>query len=514
MNYKHLLFFIGGYIILFFLLFPGYRFVMDPDATGYFSVAEHLAKGDFYNSINGIWSPLGSWILAPFLKFGFDAVVTEKYLNGLYGLISLIAFFYFIKKFRIDFFNEIAIIATALLLILYFVFSRQFGDLLQVQFLLLYLNIICSKNFNKNYTGIILAAVIGGIGFYAKAYIFYFTLVHLSLAIYLSEENFSEKIITKQIIQKILIAIAVLFFVSSFWILTLQSKYGHFVIGEKQITGTLSAQYSQQRVIIYPPPYKDSYSVFDDISFFKFKTITPFTSVKLFTNQCKLIFFNFLSLIKCLNEFSFASIIIILTGFFLFFKKRVFMNKTTLLLLSFIAVWPSGFLLFHVESRFLWIIALCILALAGIIFTPVLNSSKEKIYYLFFFLIAGSFCLYAITELQVQYGTGKNYFEIADAFKKNNIKGNILTANQSDQDLSKSIVINYLAKCRHYGPFVRDYTTEEILEAVKTYNINYFISYYATPYQKQLLLTSNLALNATYVYKDIYPGIIVLSFNK
>lgn len=514
MNYKHLLFFISGYIILFFLLFPGYRFVLDPDATGYFSVAEHLAKGDFYNSINGIWSPLGSWILAPFLKAGFDAILTEKYLNGLYGLISLISFFYFIKKLQINFFNEIIIMVASLLLILYFVFSRQFGDVLQVMFLLFYLNIICSKNFSKNYKGIILAAVIGGIGFYAKAYTFYFTLVHLPLAIYLSGEIFSKKIITKQIIKKILTAITVLFFISSFWILTLQSKYGHFVIGEKQITGTLSAQYNQQRVIIYPPPYKDSYSVFDDISFFKFKTITPFTNIKLFTNQCKLIFFNFLSLIKCLNEFSFASITVILISVFLFFKEKTFINKKNLLLLSFIAVWSSGFLLFHVESRFLWIIALCIVALAGIIFTPLLNSSKEKFYRLFFLLIAGSFCLYAITGLQVQYGTGKNYFEIAGAFKKNNIKGNILTANQSDQDLSKSIVINYLAKCRHYGPFVRDYTTEEILEAVKTYNINYFMSYYATPYQKQLLLTSDLALNATYVYKDIYPGIILLSFNK
>ena len=152
--------------------------------------------------------------------------------------------------------------------------------------------------------------------------------------------------------------------------------------------------------------------------------------------------------------------------------------------------------------------------LGGIILSEFLHIYKKKNTYLFCLLIIGSFCLYPILLLKYQYGTGKNLFEIADAFKKKNIKGNILTANQSDDDLSKSIIINYLAKCRHYGPYVRDYTSEEILGAIKDYSIDYFILYYSTPTQKQLLLTGDLALNASFVYRDIYPGVIVLSFRK
>jgi len=42
------------YVSLFFILFPGYRYVIDPDPTRYFIVGEQLAKGNFHNSVSGI----------------------------------------------------------------------------------------------------------------------------------------------------------------------------------------------------------------------------------------------------------------------------------------------------------------------------------------------------------------------------------------------------------------------------------------------------------------------------
>ena len=72
----------------------------------------------------------------------------------------------------------------AVLLILQFTFNRLFDDLLQLLFMLLYLNIICSKKFGTNYKGIVLAGFIGGIAFYTKSYAFYFVLIHLPIVIY------------------------------------------------------------------------------------------------------------------------------------------------------------------------------------------------------------------------------------------------------------------------------------------------------------------------------------------
>ena len=516
MNRKHLLLFLGGYILLFFLFFPAYRYIMDPDATGYLSVAEQLARGNIYDSINGIWNPLNSWIVAPFLHFGFDGILTQKYLNGIYGLISLTAYFYLIKKLQINFLLEIALMTGASLLILFFSFGRLFGDLLQVLFLLLYLNVVLSKNFSKNYKKIILAALIAGIGFYAKAYTLYFAIVHLPLAIYLSEKSSSVKIISWQTVKKMATAVFVLLFTVSFWMITLKTKYKDYIPAQKQITGTLSQQYNQPRILFYTPPYKDGYSIIDDISYFNQETITPFTNSKLFIYQLKLVRANFLQLVDSLNELSFMLIMIVVIAFFVLNKFNQPDRTKIILLLSFIITWCSGFLFFHVESRFLWVIPLSVLALAGIMLTPVFTSNyfKRKYLILFTFLITASFCLYPVVEMKLNYGGGKHLFEIAEAFKKNGIQGNILMANQSNDDFSKSIIINYLSKCRHYGPFVRDYSTQEILKGIKEYDINYFILYYSTPFQKEQLLTADLALHATHIYKDIYPGVIVLSFTS
>ncbi|HEX7457805.1 MAG TPA: hypothetical protein VF301_05180, partial [Ginsengibacter sp.] len=488
MKSKHLLFFLTIYTSLFFILFPGYRYVIHPDSTGYLSVAEQLAKGNFHNSINGIWSPLGSWILTPFIKLNFDEILTTKYLNGFYGFLSLIAFFYLLKKFKVRFFIETAIMIGAVLLILQFSFNRLFDDLLHLLFMLLYLNIICSKKFGTNYKAIVLAGFIGGIAFYVKSYAFYFILIHLPIVIYLSGRKNSKNKITLSFLKKTFAGIIVLFVTVSFWIITLNLKYGHFILGQQNITGSLSPAYNQPRVVFYAPPFANAYSIFDDISYKKFNNITPFTNGKIFLAQLKLIVFNALKTIEHFNDFSFAFIIIILISTFLIAGKfKSFSNQNNIVLLfSFIIIWPLGFLLFHVEPRYLWIIDLSVLILAGVLLSFLIDnySFNKKYLYLFSLIIIGSFYLYPLTELRNQYGSGKNYFEIANALKQNNIKGNLLFSNQSNEDFSESVIINYLAKCRHYGPFTTDYTMQEVLDAIKEYHINYFILYYNTPFQK------------------------------
>ena len=207
---------------------------------------------------------------------------------------------------KIRFFIEIAIMIAAILLILHFAFFRLFGDLLELLFLLLYLNIICSKNFSSNYKGIILAAFVGGIGFYAKAYTFYFAMAHLPLAIFLAGRKDSKNRINLNFIKKTAVAFIVLFATVIGWIIALNLKYGHYTLGQQNITGSLSPAYHQPRVPFYAPPFANAYSIFDDISYQKFTNITPFTSGKLFLAQLKLIAFNSIKTIGHFNDFSFV----------------------------------------------------------------------------------------------------------------------------------------------------------------------------------------------------------------
>src|ERR1700744_5527994 len=90
------------YVVLFFLLFPSYKYWVDPDAISYINVARLFAKGEYFASLNAYWSPLASWLLVPFIKTGADPVLSAKYINGILGLLTLYSTYSLTDKFVIN----------------------------------------------------------------------------------------------------------------------------------------------------------------------------------------------------------------------------------------------------------------------------------------------------------------------------------------------------------------------------------------------------------------------------
>ncbi len=515
MTIRHLLFFLAGYLLIYGILFHGFQFVMDPDATGYFSVAEKIVRGNYSDSVNGIWSPLSSWILVPFLKYGFDPIISAKLLNGFYGFISVSVFFSLVKKFRFLFFIEIALMAWVVLLLIDFAFSRLFADMLLVLILLIYLNILCNDHFGKNYRSIIWIAVIGTLGFYTKAYTFYFLLIHLPLTIIIIDYKKTNRWFSNISLKKIALFLLVFLFTTSFWIITLNNKYGHYVVGQKNISGTISNIYQPKRVVVSVPPEGD-YALFDDISNVDTQNLTPFTNWRTFIVQAKLTVVNIVFLIGAFNEFSFAFILVLLVCLYFIFSRNNFFysSKKMLILLSFATLWPLGFLLFSIQPRFIWIEDIIVMLLCGILLSKFISAGliRNRLPYIFSFILISSFYIYPLWELKLQYREGENLFDIASALKKNSINGKMMASFKSSDDYSNSIMINYLNHSTYYGPYTHTASINEISEAIKTFHIDYYIFYYATPFEKDSFLNSSLVTQASHIYENIYPGIIVLTF--
>ncbi|MFS8081883.1 MAG: hypothetical protein ACMG51_00415 [Ginsengibacter sp.] len=515
MTTRHLLFFLTGYLLVYGILFHGFQFVMDPDATGYFSVAEKIVRGNYFDSVNGIWSPLSSWILVPFIKYGFDPIISAKILNGFYGFISVWVFFSMIKKFKIHLFIEIALMTGVVILLIDFAFSRLFADMLLVLILLIYLNILCNENFGKNYRSIVGIAIIGALGFYTKAYTFYFVLIHLPLTILIIDYKKTTRWLSINSLKKIAVFLLVFLFTTSFWIVTLNNKYGHYVIGQKNISGTISNIYQPKGVVVSVPPEED-YALFDDISNVDTQNLTPFTNWRTFIVQAKLTIVNIVMLIGAFNEFSFAFMLVLIICFYFIFSRNNFFyrSKKMLILLSFASLWPLGFLLFSIQPRFIWIEDIIVMLLAGILLSKLISYGliKTTLSYIFSFLIICSFYLYPLWELKLQYRGGENLFDISVALKKNNISGKMMASFKSSDDYSNSIMINYLNHSKYYGPYTHNASIYEISEAIKVYHINYYIFYYATPFEKDTFLNCSLTAQANHIYDNIYPGIIVLTF--
>ena len=240
MNNRQLILILFIYSVLFIVLFPSYQYLINPDATGYLSVSEKIANKNYFNSINGIWSPLGSWLLVPFIKMGGDAIFFSKCLNGFYGFLSLIFIFKLLKKLEVDSFILKIIMILSIFLVLNFAFALLFGDFILLMILLGYLNIIMQKNFSKKKSSIIIASFIGAIAFYAKAYSFYFIILHLPITILFLEKKNCGKYFSILSLKKLFLALSVFLITTSFWLFALHHKYGNFILGQKNITGTLT----------------------------------------------------------------------------------------------------------------------------------------------------------------------------------------------------------------------------------------------------------------------------------
>ena len=82
-----LLFAIAGLILL-----PVYQTGFSPDTTAYLIVAEHYLHGRWDEAINGLWGPLASWLLAPFLGLGINGLTAFRFINLAAATGTLLAF--------------------------------------------------------------------------------------------------------------------------------------------------------------------------------------------------------------------------------------------------------------------------------------------------------------------------------------------------------------------------------------------------------------------------------------
>ncbi len=505
------------YTILFFLLLPLYQYVLDIDAISYIHVAERFAKGEYYYSINGYWSPLISWILVPFIKAGFDPVLSAKYINGLLGLLTLLNSCALIEKFHIhDALKRIIPFILAILFLSYS-FYELCADLLQLFIFIIYLNVLFSKNFIRNNNKIFFAGILGAISYYAKAYNFPFFILHFAIVVFiLVKKNYSGNI-ANLFLSKVAIGFVAFFLVTAPYVAVLTHKYGSVRInnaGKLNTSWFLERSISDSRKLVTAPPFSDATSAWDEPTYSQEKYYTPFTSVKHFSRQIKLFISNSIKLSELVNQISIFAMLI-LVGFlvYLFSKKQQAESAEWLLLLTTL-LYPSGYLLIFVEWRYIWLLPITLLIMSSILLSYVLekNYLSKNFFILIAFIFSASFMLQPINEMQDLANNNKDVYEIATIFKQKKIKGNFFLQYKSFEPYAKAVVLCYLTDSKIYGPRLLDYNFKELIDAAGKYNINYYLYFYDYPFEREAFLESPYAKAGIKIYDDLYPGLIVVQF--
>jgi hypothetical protein len=503
------------YILSFFLLFPCYKYVIDTDGISYLHVASFIAKAEYYNSLNSCWSPLSSWLLAPFIKAGFNPILSAKYINGLLGLLTLYSCYSLIEKININETIKKILPFPIVIFLLSCCFHELCADLLVLFLLTLYLNLIFSNNFINNNYKIALAGALGAVCYFAKAYSFPFFLFHFFITLVLLLKKNKPDNFLPTLIKKTAIAFIIFFIIVTPYIIALSVKYGSPQIssaGKLNISWAIADTTGTEKLVI-KPPYPNGTSYWDDPFYSQDKFTGAFTSFKYFTREIRWTAFNSFKLLDILNGISIFCITIFISFFiYLLYTGRNSKINEWLLFITAI-VYQIGFPFVNIEWRYVWLLVILLLLMAAIVLGFLLEKKfiSKRIMIAVTSVISLSFMHQPLDELKKLKNSNKDVFEIADSFNKNNIKGNFLYFNYHDEICyPKTLDICYLTQSSVYGCYKVDYTFDEVMQNAQKYNIDYFLYYYTYAYQKEMFLQSPYAKAGIKVFDNLYPGIIVV----
>ncbi|HSU29047.1 MAG TPA: hypothetical protein VLJ68_11740 [Chitinophagaceae bacterium] len=505
------------YCIAFILLFPGYRYTLDVDATGYINAARQLAEGNFQQGMNGFWSPLSSWILVPFIKLGIDPVLACKFINALLGIFSLLVIHSLAGKMMMEENVRRVILFTAIPILIYFTFFELCADFLLVFILLIYLSLVFSRDLIQNKKKIFLCALVGALAYYAKNYAFYFIAIHFACTVLILLKG--EKTWLSRSLRTFGFFLLVMLLLIVPWWIGISNKYGGFTTGNagrSNFAWQLLPAKEHQRILITAPPYPGGSSDWDDPSYRGSNKISPFSDKETFLHELRIVGYNTKELLFIWQRFSVFSILLLLISFyFLWIRGSTFKaERNHKIFLLFIAILPLGYLPLIIQPRYIWTTEIGILLLAGVCITALYTIGRiPKNWLLPLAIITGSsFFYYPLTVLSEKKNKGKEEYNMAKALGENKIHGKMMSNWKLPGSKSRSQVICFLNGDQCYGPGTADFTDEEILQAIKDNHIDYYLFYFKNDTEKQEVLNSPIWNASSRKYDEIYPGILVVGF--
>lgn len=472
------------------------------DSMLYISIAEKYLSGNLKDAINGYWGPFLAWLIAPLLFLGVSDVMTVNIIDLISGVLIFISIWKLLERLGVsDWMRDISIL-TSLPVVVWFSLVQPM-DILLTGIVAIYLVVILRDDYSERIINGILCGILGSLVYFTKSYGFPFFIAHfLSMNLF----YFIKERINKQRVLKNAIAGFVVFFlISGIWIGLISDKYGYFTfstMSDKNFNLPPPEALNKGREFNVPvfykgffaPPNETAFVVWEDPSYLEGNKWKPWHSLMHFKHFMKLLFKNMIGTIEIFNDYSFFSIAIIATVLLLIFEKIPQFQRERLILfyiLFTITLYTGGYLIFHVEERYLWIVDILLLVTGGYIINFLIKNAYIKnltarFILLFFFVI--SFTIIPIKSIIQARGMGNMDYEMHELsleLKEYNIKGNIASNRLGPHNHDawhKTFRLAYWLGCRYYGQPAEGITDNELEAELRRYNIDYYFLWGESPY--------------------------------
>jgi hypothetical protein len=290
-------------VLLVYLIFSAifglaYRHAMNPDGISLLRLAGYISEGHFYQSVTSTWSPLITWIIAPFLYVGFDGLTAAKIAIALCGAGLIICSWLLAKRFLLSEDVRFASVLIGAVLISFWTIQFIAADVLFAFLIVLLFYLITDPDILERRVASFYCGIVGGFSYLAHHYALPFFIVYFPLQLMLrgyfngGKNGFPWR--------KVIISwgcgIAAFLMIASVWVGVMSSKYGHFTVSSKGgIAHSRMGPPDVDRRFPYfvgglkKPDQTYAIHIFEDPSGLKFKTWSPFESKKYFLHQLSVI---------------------------------------------------------------------------------------------------------------------------------------------------------------------------------------------------------------------------------
>jgi hypothetical protein len=458
--------------VIYFISWPLYKYITDPDGASYAAIADHYASGNFKEAINGLWSPLHSWLVIPLIKSGVNTIIAFKLTNLIFGILFLISIHLYLTKSSIEIPIQKWILFSTVIILSYYIWYELAADLLFSLLIFNYLKIALSHDFKVNRKKNIIAGILGGTAYLSKAIGLPFFIIHYTAIHFFQNRSFKNKIYLWGIMFCIMIAAP--------WIYTLYHKYEHLMISA-HLRLTLNPE-STSTEEFFPPPNPLSFFVWEDPWAMHNKFSFPADSLSGLIAYLRELLFNFQGYLNVLFRISFlAPAICFLSIYFLFIKRteKTYFTFITLFVLA------GLYIPFHLEERFLWPISF-VMMIAGVYYLKKLmnfQDLKKHQTLLIWSIYFGSFITEPINQLKDISCQNKDLYEIAALMKKHNINGSF-TSNKKYVECG---IVAYISKTKYYTPRHHNYEINKLISSARNYGIKYLLLFARNNQEKKYL---------------------------
>jgi hypothetical protein len=474
---------LGAYGFLGALLFPFFRYALNIDTVSYISIAQKYLRAEWSHAVNGFWGPLYSWLMIPLMALGADAAASALAASLGGGLVALLGVIRLSRQFEMSEEIRWGILWALIPVFLYFSVAHLTPDLLLLGILLLYFSILFDPDYIRGRYNGIFCGVLGGLAYFAKAYAFYFFLLHFTLLGFLHIRSAVPGKEKRAAVRQLLLGIIVFCFISGVWAALISQKYGRLTVGT-------AGAYNHARTnpaswggfylegVIIQPPDDSAVSIMDDPERLPVPVWNPRESTTALLYQGSVVVKNVYDVfLRCTRFFPLTAAVVM--GYLLLgASRRVWCPDKSGILFPLITLFmfPLGYTLFVINDRYLWVLFILLILMGGHLLHLLVSGSRFRpgVRRLALILFVLSFAVMPVkTVLQdAPSYIGKADYELSKQVGTHlRLTGRLL----SDSEWAKSQRLACYLQCQYCGTAGNRLREEGIDDTLKKFGIDYVL---------------------------------------